>query len=524
MGRTSDLPRNAGSIPYVGVDKVQLGALPAAGPTLQPGEVVRIPLGQDRRVTRAQADVDANTRGFVGVIAGQLQSAPGSGTTVIINGSVPVLLEPGLTPAAGEPLFISAATAGRATNVEPALSRPFAIIFDTARYAIDGTVVCVLTGVGADANSCCDCDLSLYRVYDDFDMEPTGNPDWLAFNGVDLIPAQGGTWKISVGLGVPLSFVTKPARAFAFAGNAGNIPNPPLRFKSAAYITQDPVGTFAALALADLAHTFVLGVITFGDGFWNTIVQSGGPAVVTPLGIPVKSTCDDPNVFEAIQQSSGDVRFILNGVDLGVFPVPAPFRAHLYAPTAFVQQLPFFPTAEASVFLDVMCASEGKVCLDDPGDIPFPTAGDLIQTQTNYQSNDVTDNADTVNWTTIPVAVNLVTGANSILAWAEISSAQDTVGQFNEFRWILDGVPVSASFINVGVGSTFNTASVPGATIPPATSFPQGNAMLLPKQMVTAGAHSVGIQWRVSGGTGLLRPGTFPDRESISIAVAEVAV
>ena len=557
------------------------------------GEVVHV-IG-DRAVARAQADVDASVAGALGLSLGW---------TVVFGGVFPVLLEAGLAPAAQDTLFVSASQAGRATTTEPAISRPFATILDASRYAIDGTVICVLAGGGAAGGGCgdCECAKKVYRVEDHFDSEPTNNPHWMIIGDVKLVPAQGGAWRLTVAPGgnQNQSIAVRAARSIAFAGNTGAVPNPPLVFFGEGYYTPGPnVGDgFAAFGLVDFAHNFVLAAVTAGPGnTWALLAQAGGPQTFTPTGIPVGDSCENTNTFEVRQQADGNVRLLINGIDLGIIPVDAVFRAHLYSVVCFIQGPSAFAIVDASntnpIVIDTggtphgyttgqqviitgvtgntaangtwtitvvdpthfsldgsigngayvdggdavlastaaltahgLCATEGLVCLDDPGDVPFPPPGDLIQTQSNFQSNDVPDNSDNVGWTTIPVAVNLTTRAGtSLIAWAEISSSQVQIGERNEFRWIVDGVPVSASSINVGVGSTFNTASIAGAVEPPATSFPQGNAMILPKQTgLAAGAHSIGIQWRVSGGTGLLRPGTFPDRESISIVVAEVAV
>lgn len=119
-------------------DLVLAGALNAA--TFRPGEVVHI--SANRFVSRAQANLAANIKGAVGVSVGD---------NFVFGGVQRVLLVPGLVLAAGDVLFVSATTPGRATNVMPALAKVIGTIFDATQYAIDGTVRAVINDAGSAA-------------------------------------------------------------------------------------------------------------------------------------------------------------------------------------------------------------------------------------------------------------------------------------------------------------------------------------------------------------------------------------
>lgn len=110
-------------------------------PRLARGEVVRY-TGNDT-IARSQADVSANFQGTVGVVYGA--GGVGPGIQVAIAGNADVLLETGLVVAAGDTLYVSAATAGRATNVAPANSFPIGIVKDVALYASLSLVEAVLS-------------------------------------------------------------------------------------------------------------------------------------------------------------------------------------------------------------------------------------------------------------------------------------------------------------------------------------------------------------------------------------------
>ena len=111
--------------------------LNGTGTQLLAGEVVRI--SADETVVRAKADVVGNVRGLVGAM---LANTPAGFIEDVVNsGRGFVLLETGLTVAAGDQLWVSASTSGRATNVMPALQAPLGIVKDASPYAATGGVV-----------------------------------------------------------------------------------------------------------------------------------------------------------------------------------------------------------------------------------------------------------------------------------------------------------------------------------------------------------------------------------------------
>ena len=92
-------------------------------------------------VARAQADSAAHLQGLYGVvISGSV--APGGPSVVQATNATKakVLLEIGLTPRAGQTLYVSATVAGHATNVAPATAIAIGVIEDASSYAIDGRV------------------------------------------------------------------------------------------------------------------------------------------------------------------------------------------------------------------------------------------------------------------------------------------------------------------------------------------------------------------------------------------------
>lgn len=109
----------------------------AAGSDLLAGEVVR--LSGNATVTRAQADVPANVTGLVGAM--QAATPLGALSPVVSNGRGFVLLEPALAPVAGDALWVSAAVAGRGTNVAPALAVYLGVIKDASMYGATGGVI-----------------------------------------------------------------------------------------------------------------------------------------------------------------------------------------------------------------------------------------------------------------------------------------------------------------------------------------------------------------------------------------------
>jgi hypothetical protein len=102
------------------------------------GELVRIT--SNNVVVKAKADFVSNTIGYYGVVRSGSVATGGPVDLVCIDAKGRVLLESGLTPVAGQTLYISASVAGRATNVAPAVTVPIGSVVDASPYAANGWV------------------------------------------------------------------------------------------------------------------------------------------------------------------------------------------------------------------------------------------------------------------------------------------------------------------------------------------------------------------------------------------------
>jgi hypothetical protein len=116
--------------------------------TLRQGELVRVV--SDDTFGRMLADSPSNLTGYVGVLRSGVVS-PGGPVDACMSGTLPVLLEVGLTPVAGQSLYVSGTVAGRATNVAPDTAFQIGSIKNASAYARTGTVVAVVTGGGGGA-------------------------------------------------------------------------------------------------------------------------------------------------------------------------------------------------------------------------------------------------------------------------------------------------------------------------------------------------------------------------------------
>ena len=107
----------------------------------------------DNTITRAQADSTAHLQGLYGVVlSGSI--APGSPSTVLATNAAKskVLLETGLTPSAGQTVYVSSAVAGRGTIAAPANAIAIGVIEDASSYTRDGRVyVGIQIAAGANA-------------------------------------------------------------------------------------------------------------------------------------------------------------------------------------------------------------------------------------------------------------------------------------------------------------------------------------------------------------------------------------
>jgi hypothetical protein len=119
-------------------------------PRLQQGELVRV-VGV-RTALRAQADSLAHLQGYQGVVTSGDVAQGGPVLTTLVS-AIRVVLETGLTVVGGETLYVSAATAGRATNVPPAIQHIVGSVFDATMYSRDHSVICTLADSGAGGGS-----------------------------------------------------------------------------------------------------------------------------------------------------------------------------------------------------------------------------------------------------------------------------------------------------------------------------------------------------------------------------------
>lgn len=112
------------------------------GTALVVGEIVRL-FGANLTVIRSKADIPANAAGTIGVTR---DAIPAAATGAVINaGMATMLLDAALVPVVGDTLYISAVTAGRATNVPPVNAYAVGTIKDTSLYATTNTVVADFT-------------------------------------------------------------------------------------------------------------------------------------------------------------------------------------------------------------------------------------------------------------------------------------------------------------------------------------------------------------------------------------------
>jgi hypothetical protein len=113
--------------------------------SLVQGELVRI--SGTNGVVRAQADSSGHVLGYEGVVeSGKI--GPNGPVVVRSVGRQRVLLVAGLTPAAGDLVYVSAVTAGRGTTVAPGIPVPVGTIVDASKYTTDSSVSMLLPAIG----------------------------------------------------------------------------------------------------------------------------------------------------------------------------------------------------------------------------------------------------------------------------------------------------------------------------------------------------------------------------------------
>ncbi len=113
------------------------------------GEVVRVDPGVAQTVVRAQSP--GQVQGLLGVVNSGVVG-PGGTVNAVYCGITPVRLDVGLTPQAGNALYVSAVTAGRASTVVAA-SGSIGTVLDTAGYATTDLVLALFLAAGGAAGA-----------------------------------------------------------------------------------------------------------------------------------------------------------------------------------------------------------------------------------------------------------------------------------------------------------------------------------------------------------------------------------
>lgn len=129
-------------------DKVYGTLRNADSVALKHGMVVRVSTTDG--VVRAQADSSANLQGLAGIVDSGSVNVGGPVNVVADAVQQDVLLETGLTPVAGETLYVSDTVEGRATNVAPGMALAIGTIVDASQYSRNSLVVAIVE-IPADA-------------------------------------------------------------------------------------------------------------------------------------------------------------------------------------------------------------------------------------------------------------------------------------------------------------------------------------------------------------------------------------
>lgn len=110
----------------------------AGGAVMQFGHIVRV--SGDSQLSFAQADSNANLIGTLGAV---LSSRVGQGAAVVVatGGRNKVRLETGLTPLAGQTIYVSAATPGLGTTVRPMNAFIIGEVIDASKYSATNPIV-----------------------------------------------------------------------------------------------------------------------------------------------------------------------------------------------------------------------------------------------------------------------------------------------------------------------------------------------------------------------------------------------
>jgi hypothetical protein len=120
----------------------ETGLINGQGAILEVGEVVRISGVPANTITRSRADLIVTVNNTIGVVVAQI-GVGGTGS-VVTGGRASIRLAAGVVPAVGEILWVSTATGGRATNIQPNLNNyMIGVIKDTTGYADPGNPVVI---------------------------------------------------------------------------------------------------------------------------------------------------------------------------------------------------------------------------------------------------------------------------------------------------------------------------------------------------------------------------------------------
>lgn len=172
------------------IDQLNKAFFNASGVALNRGTIVRATLGV-YQATTALAATGAGVVNVAGVMS-SLRAGSGSVFLAQIAGVTDVLMESGLTLAAGQQVFVSASVAGRGTNIAPVNAVSVGYITDISEYASKSLVSVVLQLAGAGQSGAANWALDQGRY---FFIDPVAGSDANvgyidAALGTEFTPAQ----------------------------------------------------------------------------------------------------------------------------------------------------------------------------------------------------------------------------------------------------------------------------------------------------------------------------------------------
>lgn len=124
----------------------------------------------------------------------------------------------------------------------------------------------------------------------------------------------------------------------------------------------------------------------------------------------------------------------------------------------------------------------------------------VLQSQYNRLTVDTTTNSTSF---VDLLSLNITTGANHLVVHFTVAGENTRNDREVYFRLQIDGV--------TKIGTTLSGVGGPRAT----------TAALVFKEAISAGAHTVKIQWSVESDTGRVLPVTYPDMEHAALYVEE---